>query len=283
MTVLSPNDLRDWLACLQPDEGKSAIAVLKVSVDESGTHGGAPALVVTACVGTPKGWTRILRKWRPRAANYPKGYHATQARDEDNLFLASLLQPHLEASMAVVIPYEVFKAVVPHEHRSRFGAEYATAIRACVHVLAHWCDNYWYDWTTWVLETGHKGENSARRFLDSILGLPASHVHSQAWVGKNDLVTHAPDVVSYAIVSTMESARPASTRLLAEVRKSTMVRAFDRPTLEEAVAKGYDTIKQQRRTALQARKQRKNASKEALSADDALPGVSWEAPTSEHE
>lgn len=282
LSTLSAREFGEWLACIQPDEGKSAIAVLKVSVDESGTHGNAPALVVAACVATPNGWKQIRRAWAPRAAKYPNGYHATKARDEDNLFLANLLPEHLEASLAVVVPYEVFKFVVPHEHRSRFGAEYATGIRACVHVLAYWCDHHWYDWTTWVLEAGHKGESSARQFLDSILRRPGGHVWSHAWVGKDDLVTHAPDVVSHAIVQKLE--QDGRSPLLEAVLKSTVIRAFDRPTLQKAVTKGYDTIKSQRWEAVKARKARKEARESITGSDaDALPGTAWEPPPSGHE
>ena len=280
MTVLNQKDFGDWLACLQPEEGRSAITVLKVSVDESGSHGSSPILVVAACIATPKGWKKIRNEWGPRANAYPEGYHATKAKNQDNLFLASLLPEYLEASLAVVIPYEVFRAVVPHSHRSRFGAEYTTAIRACTHVLAHWCDRHWYDWTTWVLEAGHKGEDAARQYLDSIVGIAGGHVHSHAWVGKRDLITHAPDVVSHAILSSVEGDGPVRTPLLTEVLRSTAVRSFDRETLAEAVEKGTTTIRKQKRSAELARARRRIAAKEPPNASDALPGSSWEPRTS---
>jgi hypothetical protein len=106
--------------------------MLKATIDESRSDDRSPVLSVGCCLGEAAQWRRFLSRWAPYAAKYPKGFHATKARDAENEALFAIMKAELPAALAVTINYEDTKSIVPPKLRGRFGEEYATCIRAVV-------------------------------------------------------------------------------------------------------------------------------------------------------
>jgi hypothetical protein len=203
LRYLSSAEFADWV-----DDGPEIITVLKVAVDESGSHQDSPAICVAACFANAAQWRTYESSWRPTAEKYlPKGYHAAEASDADNAVLATILAQTLKG-IVITISYDDFREVVTKNIRSVFGAEYNAAVRACAYTLRHWCDRYRVPYMTWVLESGHKGESSVNTFLSAIRRDRSWRIWSHEWVGKEDLVTHASDLVSHEVAACY--GRPAS-------------------------------------------------------------------------
>lgn len=70
-------------ACLGDRDGQ--LVMIRIYMDESGTHDGSPVVTVGAYVGQPKDWARFTRKWRQALGSVPY-YHATDAQALRGLF-----------------------------------------------------------------------------------------------------------------------------------------------------------------------------------------------------
>jgi hypothetical protein len=212
----------------------------RVAIDESGSHEGAPALVVAACLMTSTQWGHFGREWGPTARKYPKGFHATDAVPEDRERLADVLDRRLEVAMAISIDYEEFKALVPQKIKSAFGSEYVSGIRAIAVTLAGWCEKNRINWLAYILEVGHKGEGSAKQFFDEIVRRPHTHVFSHTWVGKENLITHAPDLIAYELARCYGKPHSAT---LTRLEPRLLCTHFDRESLASAAETGMGTLK----------------------------------------
>jgi hypothetical protein len=191
-------EVADWIDdLLVGSPGRGMAVMLKVRVDESGIHNSAPAICVASCWTTSTQWGHLTKDWAPRAARYKHGYHATKASDEDNAALAALVRRRVANGIALTIAYDDFNAVVSHTLRSRFGAEYVTALRVTVLVLSKVCQHEGYKWMSWILEAGCPGQSAADRLLTSIAHDPEFHLHSHTWASKADLTTHAADLIAH--------------------------------------------------------------------------------------
>ena len=105
--TLTGEEYCDWLSFLLPG-ADGVIAVLKCTVDESGTHGDARVLCVAGCVATSRQWKLFVDEWRPKIAHLRKGYHAKSADcAELNSQLADLMWRRLDHTCA------------HHNHRER--------------------------------------------------------------------------------------------------------------------------------------------------------------------
>lgn len=202
LSVLSVREHSEWLGMIQPSEPQGYIAVITVAIDESGTHAKAKSLCVAGCVGNYHEWKRFSREWTPRAKKYQYGFHATKARDADNQFLAQLIVKHLKFSFAVNFDYDDVRAVVGQPFRSRYGSEYAIGVRTSVGFMNEVCVMEGWKTVAYVIEDGARGADHVKQWFADMKALPMSHpdrlrVYSDTWVGKEDVTTHAADLLSY--------------------------------------------------------------------------------------
>lgn len=232
--------------------------MLKIAVDESGSDQNASAICVVACWTTSTQWRHFAKEWAPYAAKYPQGFHASKASPEDNVALAGLINRRVQAGIATTIDYDDFKSVVPHTLKSRFGAEYSTAIQAIALVLKHFWDRHNIRWTGWVLEAGHAGEASAKEFLDRRVRDPAWHILSHTWVNKTAVITHAPDLVSHEIARCFGK---DPSPLLRGLQQTIIHRHFSKAELVEAVRKGNEALRLTKRHQELSRASRKRRSR----------------------
>ena len=61
-----------------PGRKPGVVVVLKVYIDESGTHDGSPVVCVAAYMARPRQWTAFVKQWK-LAIRSAKIYHATDA------------------------------------------------------------------------------------------------------------------------------------------------------------------------------------------------------------
>jgi hypothetical protein len=226
--------------------------MLKVAIDESGSHE-APAIVVVACFATSTQWNHFRREWTPRACKYSGEFHSADASDSDLDYLTSLLTRRL-GGLATTIDYADFRDVVPEWIKSRFGAEYSTGIQAIALVLRHFCTKHGIRWMNWVLEAGHQGQASAELYLQKIVGNQDWHIRRHSWVGKEEVITHAPDLVAHEIGACYN--REPSQRLK-EIYRSVAYRPFSREELAEAVKRVTPLMTAERREKELQRARRK--------------------------
>jgi hypothetical protein len=234
---------------LQPEDG--VIAVFKVAIDESGSHGDSPALCVAGCLADVGNWAGFCHSWRPRAAAYAeRGFHATIARDADNAFLAELIAQWLNC-FAVTVPYSTYKAVVPPKLRSKFGGEYGIGVRLIAIVFHDVSGRLNLGRMAYVLEAGHPGQGSARKFLDEVTLDPAWHVQSHTWVGKEEIITHAPDLVAHLAAAARAGSRSP---LLDVIGSRLTIHDYTAAELRKAVKIGLEIDERERK-----RKERERA------------------------
>ena len=214
------------------------MAPIIVGVDESGTHNHAPCICVAAVFGRQQQWNQLARDWGPRARYYEehrKPYHATGALDKDNALLAQVTARWL-GGLALTIDYETFQDVVTHHIKSKWGAEYQTALRAIAYILANYVHHEHIDWMTWVLEAGHSEQSAANKYLGELVERrPGFRILSFRWADKRDITTHPADVAShvFARVQAGETV-PLADTLATAIRH----RHWERAELEESVEKG---------------------------------------------
>ena len=207
-------------------------------MDESGSHEGAPCIAVAACFGEkPEHWKQYERDWADTAKAYQKRpYHATDARPEDNALLASIVARWL-SGLAITISYSDFDAVVPHRTRSIYGAEYTTSMRALIHVLAHFSHGRDIPWVKWILEAGHPEQPMVDKLLTESHG--KAHIWSHEWVGKNDISTHAADLLAHLAAAARDATNPPLLDLIV-ANDRVLVRHMSRAELEQSVAHLYE-------------------------------------------
>jgi hypothetical protein len=230
--------------------------MLKAAIDESGTHDGAPCICVAACLGAVSQWKQFCRDWEPRATKYVErgGYHAKMGSTDDNAFLASIIERWLWG-MAVTISYDDFKRV-PHRLKSKFGAEYVTALRIIAVVLQHYCETNEIRWISWVLEAGHKQQEAADRFLTDLeKNRPDFRVWGHDWVTKAEIITHSADLVAHVAARSYGGERLS---LMDVIEKSVLVRHWALADLLESVEGGEQMLKEERWERRKKKEARRN-------------------------
>jgi hypothetical protein len=227
--------------------------ILQAAVDESGTHGG-PRLAVAACIAYAPQWRAFYQDWLPYAQKYIAGggYHATDADKADNIALGHLIHQRL-LGVAVTISYEDYKEAVPRDIKSHFGGIYVAGLRSLQVCLRTFCENEAIRWVKWILERGHKEQNSADQFLTSLGDSPANRYWSHEWVGKENLLTHAADLVAY--LATVDAGNTKPIELMLD--KTVIVLHFRRQDFIDGLHKGRLTIARRRWLKAQLKKARK--------------------------
>lgn len=167
----------------------------RVAIDESGYHEGAPCIAAGAVYAFKRQhWREYERDWFPRAVWYRDvGFHSTKARADDLDVLAAAVGRWLHA-FAITISYDDYQSVVPHRIRSRYGGEYSTAIRALVHLLGIVAKDRKEN-AIFVLEAGHREQQIVHKMLTDAKG--HTFVADHMWVGKDNIATHAADLIAH--------------------------------------------------------------------------------------
>jgi hypothetical protein len=255
---LSSFDYASWLNLLQPYAVRGAIAMLRVAIDESGSHGGSPVLTVAVCVGSDARWSRFREAWLPYAQKYAAkgGYHAAKATRSDNEILANLIAEIFPSGgFALRIAYADMKAEVPPAFRARFGDEYALSIWVGIRVLSAICDKQGHDWLAYVLEDGHKGVKGTakvKQLFHAIKQEPPDspfryHVFSDTWVGKEELITHPSDLISHEWAKAY--GKPEDSEILAKLRGADfLLKDYSRDALADAVRETSHFLKAEKQS-----------------------------------
>lgn len=126
------------------------VAVLKVYMDESGTHDGSPIVTVAAYIGRPKAWRAWTEKW-VRALRPIKVYHAVDAQNLTGEFenwtddqVAELVKKLLPitahapiAATSVAMDLRVFEAAMKgrDDLREVFGTPYIACFQWAVQII----------------------------------------------------------------------------------------------------------------------------------------------------
>jgi hypothetical protein len=227
--------------------------VIWVGIDESGTHDGAQALTIAACVGTATEWQRFKDAWAPFAKKYErKGYHATKASDSDNRVLGRLMCEHLSAALAFRTPYAASRALVSSDLRSQVGNEYTLAVRIVVDVLAHIAAQNDVDWISYLIEDGHPGAARTKQEFEQKKALRPGdpfrkRVYSDTWVGKEELITHPADLLSYEWGTALGRESSTPNLDLFRAQEKFHLTDYKPDDMAEAVRQTVDTLKAFRR------------------------------------
>ena len=230
--------------------------MIKATIDESGTHDKAPCICVAACLGENMvQWTQFSREWAPRAAKYPKGFHSTAASDYDKAVLANLIERWGLIGYAISISYDDFNTIVTRRLRSRFGAEYVTALRVIALVLREHCEANEIDRISWVLEHGHREQKGADRFLSGLEDRGDFRIWAHKWAPKADITTHPADLVAHLAAGAFEGKKSP---LLDVIKRRMQVRHFERHELAETVANGEKMMEEERREKARRRLERRH-------------------------
>lgn len=182
--------------------------MLKVTIDESGTHGGDAVLCVALCLATPTQWRHFVDEWRPLVAKLrAKGvthYHAKNPRCRTlNEPLVELMVRRLSIIFAITILESEYKLATPDRYRSFMGGAYALAVQAGMLSIGHWCDANNPQWISYVLESGHRGESHVNQLLSHFANVPdlraKLRLGSHTWVTKTEHILAPPDFVAHEI------------------------------------------------------------------------------------
>ena len=203
--TLTKEEYHDWLSFLLPDDS-GVIAVLKCTVDESGTHGNAQVPCVAGCVATGRQWRLFANEWRPLIAGLPKGYHAKRGDCAVlNCELADLMWRRLDHTRAITIIESEYRAYAPAKFRSIIGSAYAVAVQALIYRMARWCDEKKINHVAYVLEVGHKSQKQVDRTFRNVMASPVlrqrNHMWSYTWASKSDITLHPADLLSHELAT----------------------------------------------------------------------------------
>ena len=251
--MLTVAEYSEWFGCFAPSPD-GAIAVIKVVVDESGTHDKAPCIVVAGVAGETGDWKQFVRDWSARAATYPKGYHASKAKDKDNKFLAHIVARWL-SGVVLSISYDDFRAVVTPRLLSKYGGEYRHAVGMLSLILKDYAEKTKTRWISWVLERGHKEQEAVDRYLHLLEeNRPDLRIWAHVWANKEDITTHAADLSAYAVACAYGT---GTSPLLEIIRQRMLIHQPTRAQLEEIVRRGEAMLQRERRAKAKARAERK--------------------------
>jgi len=201
---MSGEEFAEWLECIAPNG--EAVLALKSAVDESGSHDDAALLCVAFCITTSTQWRKFEREWADIRILPPgvRHYHAKDRRcDRLSDQLAGLMQRRMERIVAITIHEREYKALDSPRFRSFAGDAYALAIQAGLYHIHRWLWKAANQRIAYVLESGHKGQPAADKFLTLVGDTPFLRAKlrflSHTWLPKGELVLDPPDLMSHEI------------------------------------------------------------------------------------
>ena len=133
MTITNDLEFIDFLS----DDGKKVIAVVEAYLDESGTHDGAPLLVVAGFAGDRKAWKTFTKEWTSilKRANVDV-FHARNPRhDFLKEPLARCITKREFVGVAVAVKPEDFRQYAGDALKTAMGGAYSTCAIMCAEEL----------------------------------------------------------------------------------------------------------------------------------------------------
>lgn len=211
--AISGREFREWLECIQLEKG-GVIAVLRATLDESGTHSQNALLSVGVCLGTPTQWGHFEREWRPICERLVPGGVAKYHAKEANCSAASVELAKLMARRLMQVGYYTlydrdYRAIEAPYFKSYFGSAYSLAIQMAIFDIGRFL------WSNapsgkrpqgvaYILEAGHVAQPSVDKVLSRFSldleykkkALFASHT----WSPKHPIL-HPADLVAHEVSS----------------------------------------------------------------------------------
>jgi hypothetical protein len=188
-------------------DGERVIAVIKAYLDESGTHSGAPLVVVAGFIGDRKAWKSFVKEWRAilqRAgidyfnANDPKcePLKAPLAR--------AILKRNLLGVAWSVDPLD-FKEIASQKFMSRFGNAYSTCAYLCAGMISQLAKQDGWPSVALVYEDGQSNTEFIYNTLSAMKADPVDHrFGSITFMNKKDpggIPLQAADFLSHIIAT----------------------------------------------------------------------------------
>jgi hypothetical protein len=174
------------------------VGLLRVSVDESGTHDKDARFCIALCLGTKANWRDFRKAWGKQA---PKDYHAKDASPETNRGLAVLMERHLGFCHALSIDQREFRENTSHRFRSVNGGVYSFLFIGAATRAMIWAKEHGEDMIAYVIEHGCQGASFMKQELARVANDPpvrqAYRIHSDTWVGKGEVIVHPADLVAH--------------------------------------------------------------------------------------
>jgi hypothetical protein len=184
--------------------------VIEAYLDESGTHSGAPLVVVAGFIGDRKAWKSFVKEWRAvlQRANIP--YFHANAPECESLkapLTRALLKRHLLGVAWTINPLD-FKKIASQKFMSRFGNAYSTCAFLCAGMISQLARKDGWPSVALVYEDGQANQDFIAETLNAIKAEPEDHrFGSIVFMNKKDpggIPLQAADFISH-IVSTNET------------------------------------------------------------------------------
>jgi hypothetical protein len=165
------------------------IAMFRAFFDDSGTHDGAPVVIVGGVVGKDEQWDLFNDLWRSVIAKRSLPYfHTTKFKvakdapystlcDAEKTTLLDQLLLTLRARASLVVSSAIsassYDAVLTQEQKLRYGDPFHLAAQLCWLGIKLWADKHEYnDPIPFVIEGGTKREKGLQVVFDKLLANP---------------------------------------------------------------------------------------------------------------
>jgi hypothetical protein len=209
--------LAQLLAAVLPG-GKGAVVMLRAYFDESGTHEGAPALIVAGYLFEPESCVTLEREWSAAlcgagvsvfhakdSAHFLGEFKGMSREERDSLYvgLLGLIKRHVVLGVAVSVPQDVFDRLKPKGWEAKFGGAYAVCATLCLQAVGRWCrENSPDERVAYFFEAGHESAAEANRFMQHVVRHPflaeEYRYNSHTFIPKRDAIPlQAADILAW--------------------------------------------------------------------------------------
>jgi hypothetical protein len=196
----SAEELIDFLS-----ECGRGLAMLRAYFDESGTHTGAPLVVVAGWLGDKKTWKSFIKEWSTylRAVGV-RSFHAKSPHCEslkEPLFQA-ILKRNLLGVACTVNPLD-FQENVSDRFKNDLGNAYSTCAYLCAGVVSKLVRENSHDYVALIYEAGQPNANFICETITATITEPEDHRFSSVhFINKNHpgaIPLQTADFLSHAI------------------------------------------------------------------------------------
>jgi hypothetical protein len=199
----------DWLDDVLSEPDGNGLAVLKATMDESGTHKRSAVVCAAVIVGTKSQWKRLAKDWAPivKQANYRNGYHAKDCA-RINPELASIVARRLKFGYAARVTKADYESITEPRFKSKYGSALSFVIQKCMIEASLWCAEMNVEGLAYAIESG----NTSQKFIDQVMrGISTNRaaraefrVWKYEWLFGNEPVLHPPDLASHEFAACYE-------------------------------------------------------------------------------
>lgn len=185
------------------DDGKKGIAMIEAYLDESGTHRGAPLVVVAGFIGDRKVWKSFVREWRVHLKNVGISYfHAKDPKCESLKapLAKAILRRDLFGVVCSVSPKD-FKANASDQFTSRLGNPYTTCAFMCAEQISKVTKEKGFGSVSVVYEVGQPKADFIYKAISAIITeIPDYGIARITFAKKEDVVPlQTADFLSHVV------------------------------------------------------------------------------------